>query len=47
MTSPADCVKTKMQVMPESNPTIRAAMKAIYEVGIQGLPYAVLFRSLD
>ncbi|GHJ89564.1 hypothetical protein NliqN6_5966 [Naganishia liquefaciens] len=29
-TSPADCVKTKMQLLPNENPTIRSAIRTIY-----------------
>lgn len=33
LTSPADVVKTRMQVAPGSNPTIRRAIVGIYKVG--------------
>lgn len=33
LTSPADVVKTRMQVAPEWNPTIRRAIAGIYKVG--------------
>ena len=31
-TSPADCVKTRMQVNPEQHPTLRKAVARIYSV---------------
>jgi hypothetical protein len=33
-TSPADCVKTRMQVNPETHPSIRLAVKRIYAVSV-------------
>jgi hypothetical protein len=35
LTSPADCVKTRMQVDPKEHPTIRKAIGRIYTVSHQ------------
>lgn len=38
LTSPADCVKTRMQVNPNEHPTLRKAIQRIYAVSRCAIP---------